>query len=239
MIATGYGLAQVNSGSPSTFDIGGIRAASDAKQRAIRSETRLRAEGVRVNASLPVIEESHVVALRTAEEVAQRLVALSIVSERAAGNGDTYELGQSLLDKYDARNYLTPKELKFMANRTPSERDKIQMSWRIEAAVPLAWALNLMSALERPSTWVKIETVKKIRALDLRTAKSLKLRNKSEVLDEADLIYRYHWAVVDARANGRPTPMAVDAGIVQERHHALNWLIRYENQDWDDVTTDT
>jgi len=27
--------------------------------------------------------------------------------------------------------------------------------------------------------------------------------------------------------------------IIVERHRALNWLIRYMNQDWDDVTTDT
>jgi hypothetical protein len=28
-------------------------------------------------------------------------------------------------------------------------------------------------------------------------------------------------------------------GVIEERHYALNWLIGYFNQDWDDVATDT
>jgi len=31
----------------------------------------------------------------------------------------------------------------------------------------------------------------------------------------------------------------VDAGIVIERHAALNWLIGYMGQSWDEITTDT
>ena len=31
----------------------------------------------------------------------------------------------------------------------------------------------------------------------------------------------------------------MDYDVVIERHHALNWLIGYENQQWDDVSTDT
>lgn len=236
---TGFVSAQSVDALSPTIANGARRAEGEAAQRATRSEMRLRAEGVRVNASLPLIEQSRAVVLRSPEEVAQRVVALSIVSERAKGKGDTYQLGQSLLDKYGVRRYLTPKERKFMADRSPSELDKIQMSWRIEAAIPLMWALNLLPALEPPSASAKLEVIKAIRALDVHGAKSLKLRSKSAVLDEADLIYRYHWAVVDARVNGKPIPIAVDAGIVQERHHALNWLIRYENQEWDQVTTDT
>ena len=66
-----------------------------------------------------------------------------------------------------------------------------------------------------------------------------RLRSAKELLDEADLIYRYDWACVDARVNGGPAPSGVDCGIVVERHHALNWLIGYQGQEWDDVSTDT
>jgi hypothetical protein len=45
--------------------------------------------------------------------------------------------------------------------------------------------------------------------------------------------------VVDARVNGRATPAGLDADVIMERHHALNWLIGYMDQAWDDVTTDT
>jgi len=58
-------------------------------------------------------------------------------------------------------------------------------------------------------------------------------------LNEAELIYRYHWAVVDARDNGNVTPSEIDSNVVLERHYTLNWLIGYMDQQWDDVSTDT
>ncbi len=61
----------------------------------------------------------------------------------------------------------------------------------------------------------------------------------AEVLDEADLIYRYHWAARDARLKGRQPPAGLNLDVIQERHKALNWLIDYDRAEWDDVTTDT
>jgi len=65
-------------------------------------------------------------------------------------------------------------------------------------------------------------------------------RSANDVLNEADLIYRYHWAVRQAGIDGKPPPADLHPGVVMERHKALNWLIGYnDNADWDDVTTDT
>ena len=66
-----------------------------------------------------------------------------------------------------------------------------------------------------------------------------KMRSKSQILDEADLIFRYNWACVDARIKNLNMPSGLDAGVVYERHRALNWLIRYMDQEWDEITTDT
>jgi hypothetical protein len=33
--------------------------------------------------------------------------------------------------------------------------------------------------------------------------------------------------------------MDLHPGVAQERHHALNWLIGYMDQEWDKVSTDT
>lgn len=65
------------------------------------------------------------------------------------------------------------------------------------------------------------------------------LRQLSEILDQTDFIYRYDWATVNARIKKLTAPAGLDAGVVMERHRALNWLIGYMNQDWDNVTTDT
>ncbi len=66
-----------------------------------------------------------------------------------------------------------------------------------------------------------------------------RLRALSDILDEADRIYRYHWAVTEARVDREPSPAGLEPGVTHERHYALNWLIRYLDQEWDDVSTDT
>ncbi|HEY9047600.1 MAG TPA: DUF4272 domain-containing protein, partial [Ohtaekwangia sp.] len=45
-------------------------------------------------------------------------------------------------------------------------------------------------------------------------------------------------ACVDARINQRPIE-EVHPSVVYERHYALNWLINYMDQPWDDVSCDT
>lgn len=69
--------------------------------------------------------------------------------------------------------------------------------------------------------------------------KKARLRPQADILDACDLIYRYHWAVVDARLKNAPAPAGLDSGVVYERHYALNWLVGYMDQDWDDISTDT
>ena len=34
-------------------------------------------------------------------------------------------------------------------------------------------------------------------------------------------------------------PAGLEPGVVKERHHTLNWLVRFEDADWDDVDTPT
>ena len=54
----------------------------------------------------------------------------------------------------------------------------------------------------------------------------------------ADFYYRLHWAAIELRIKGKKSEL-LDEGVIRERHRALNWLIGYLNQEWDDVTTDT
>ena len=42
-----------------------------------------------------------------------------------------------------------------------------------------------------------------------------------------------------AQRDGLPLRQPVDVEIIQERHHAINWVIGYEGLPWDLVTTDT
>lgn len=63
-------------------------------------------------------------------------------------------------------------------------------------------------------------------------------RSKEEIMDMNDLYYRYDWACVDARINNKQM-RELNSGVVYERHYALNWLINYGEQEWDEITCDT
>lgn len=202
------------------------------------AEEVLRAEGVPVNPHLPMIEGEAEITLRRKDEVARRLLALAIVAVKGEGLEQRRVL--EIISERNAHAMFTPLERAFIDDSDPSRHDRIQFCWRYEAAWVLAWALNLRrESLGVPRqicepAWL-VETVRDTVALD-----KFGLRPANDILNEADLIYRYHWAVRQAGIKGDDVPAGLEPGVVLERHYALNWLIGYnDNADWDDVTTDT
>jgi hypothetical protein len=135
----------------------------------------------------------------------------------------------------------TPREKSFLLEENPAQKDLIEFSWRYESLWVLLWALGYVESLDYPSSQCDVPRAEETlgKAFSEQFVKQAALRPLSEILDEADLIYRYHQAARDAWINGQPPPANLDLGVVYERHYALNWLIGYENQDWDDVSTDT
>ena len=51
----------------------------------------------------------------------------------------------------------------------------------------------------------------------------MKLRDTDEILQALDLIYRYHWACVNARVHGTSSA-GLDEEVVMERRGGLEWL---------------
>lgn len=200
-------------------------------------EDVLQAQGVPVNPHLPMIESEAEVSIRSAREAADRLLALTVVAVK--GEGLEQRLINEIVDERGVRLLFTPAELAFIDNPNPSLHDRTQFSWRYEAAWVLFWALGCEDPLGRPD---RICDVPRLTAT-VRDEPDLAchgLCSTNDILNEADLIYRYHWAVRQAGLDGNPPPAALDPGVVMERHHALNWLIGYDdNADWDDVTTNT
>jgi hypothetical protein len=214
-------------------------ASKEALERKQRSIARLKMEGVRVNEFLPVIEDSNAAKARSSDEVARRAVAVCLTAVK--GEGIEQKTIDELVKRFQAETFFSPKELAFIQNADPAKQDRVQFSWRYECYWVLLWALGYVESLEPPHG---ICDVKKAIAIlrDRGTEKFIKeakLRPLAEILDQADLIYRCHWAVVDARVNGGAPPPKVEGGVVMERHYVLNWLIGYMDQAWDDITTDT
>jgi hypothetical protein len=211
----------------------------EAAERKAKSIARLKKEGVPTTDHLPVIQNSKEAKSRTAEQIAQRAIAICITAVK--GEGLDQETTDKLVKKYNAEKFFSPEEAAFVKDPNPTRQQRIQFSWRYECYWVLLWALGYVDDLQRPEGICDV--AKAVAFLRDRTTeqfvKDAKLRPLASILDEADLIYRYDWAVVDARVQRKEVPAKLEKGVVLERHYVLNWLIGYMNQDWDDISTDT
>ncbi len=206
-----------------------------------RSVATSAAENVPVLDSLPLIETEATSLRRPQMPWSNRAIALAIVAVK--GETGDHELGQRLIVQSLMRTDLFSSArtgLHGCANRRPNSNmwispgaTKACMFCCGQSESSTIWAVRI----RLPMCDLIADMLRELGADGLRA--KAKLRPQSELLDAADLIYRYDWAVVNARINGEPAPAGLDGGVVYEWHYALNWLIGYAGQDWDDITTDT
>jgi len=136
---------------------------------------------------------------------------------------------------------LTDAERAFLAQEVPSEQEVTQFLWRYEAILVLQWALGLQAELPFADAICDVSSISST-VIDRGTEglrKQPVARSPSELLDALDLNYRQHWASRQAILKKTPVPASLNDGVLQERHHALNWLVRFEDREWDDVDTPT
>lgn len=134
----------------------------------------------------------------------------------------------------------------------PNEQATVNMIWKYKAFWVLLWALGIVDQLKSPSSICDCDfAIKSVSECESyqEFMNKVNLRSIDEILNEADLIFRYNWACVDAKVNGKPTLQDLNSSVVLERHKALNWLIAvdYDEEDeededwdnWDNVSTNT
>lgn len=213
----------------------------EAQKRKERSLSILRQHNVPFIEHLPTIESGSAAKIRQPQVVARRAIVLALVAAFAEPGSFSQDELNSLLEERGVKNDLTPNERQFISMQNPSDQQRGQFTWRYEGVKTLLWALGHIDHLDYPGNICNVpETVRLIVQSDpTEFIENARLRGAGEILDEADLIYRYDWACVNARVKKQPAPAGLDGGLVVERHHALNWLIGYGGQEWDDVSTDT
>ncbi|UVW29351.1 DUF4272 domain-containing protein [Massilia sp. H6] len=217
-----------------------------AQARKAASEAVLQQHGIGVNPQLPMLDDDDGVSLRSEQEVWCRLVALWGVVSTAMLRQNTFF--KEYFATPERRSMLSNDEAAFLFEDTPPEEDIIRFSWRLEALVFLAWCAGLVDdvgdSASLPAAPSNAEEILPLYPHDLLDATTLRaairLRGKAEILDRADLLYRLHWAVRDAKLTGSAPPAGINPGVVLEWHHAVNWMIRDgDEDDWDAVSTDT
>jgi hypothetical protein len=206
--------------------------------RRARSIAVLERLGVPHNARLPAVEDDASVALRPPEEIARRCIAVAVCAVK--GELNDQELIDELVADFAAESFFSPREAAFVRNPSPARQELVDNAWGYEIVHVLLWSLGYLKELKPPNEICDVPgeagIIRGRHADDL--AADAHPRQVGELLDMADLYYHYHWSAIELRLHGQSSD-ALDEEIIHERHRALNWLIRYMNQEWDDVQTDT
>ena len=213
----------------------------EAWDRKARTDALIKAKNVYVFDRLPPVVCELELRLRAAGHVAGRAMALLVVAVRA----ESFANGQGAIPVTELRrrfatafNHLSIKERSFLDQEAPAQSLLPQFTWRYEALFLLEWALGLIDTLPFPGGICDVPlTVNTL--LNADPKKLEQLRPASDILDALDLHYRLHWAIREARRTKSVAPPGLDGGVILERHYALNWLVRFEESDWDDVDTPT
>lgn len=224
------------------FDADQNELAEDQQLRKEKNEKILEENAIKINRNLPCIESEEETTLRTPKEIAQRVSALAVVN-LVAFNSISPEEATEYLQNYNLWDFTTENEKEFLAN--PTDDKKANESWKCEGIWVLMWALNKIETLDFPDEFCDLENIDpdnypvgQDKDPNIFIDSIVSIRSKSEILNANDLYYRFNWACVDERINGREIE-GINPGIVYERQYALNWLINYMDQDWDSVSCDT
>ncbi|BCY29595.1 DUF4272 domain-containing protein [Flavobacterium okayamense] len=212
-----------------------------AEQRKKQTEKYLKSLNIPFIDHLPLIEEESEVKIRTAQEIAERilvLVYLAYVSEVPDETESIIDFlkTNSLWDK------VSPDEKELFQKEELTEQETANISWRSEGVWLLLWTIKKVDKLELPTEQVQIpEIVSRLPEFltdPTEFIKNAKVRRTTEILDESDLIYRLHWATRNSNLNNQQMPANLDLGIIMERHYAINWVTFYADE-WDEISTDT
>jgi len=178
--------------------------------------------------------------VRAPGEIAKR--ALSLAAVISCAYGDSRKDVIAWLKQEDLWDTVSPAEKEFLQNKSTREQDA-KFTWRIEALVPLLWAINKIEAMPDLKSECDTGPLKKAVVWPPASTKeyiaSAKIRAEDELSEEYEKVYQAHWKVRDARLNNKSVPKKFNPEVVYERHYGFNWVIGYMGQDWDDITTDT
>ncbi|MEH6944540.1 DUF4272 domain-containing protein [Bacillus sp. JJ722] len=220
----------------------------EGEQRKNKTIAYLTESGIPFIHSLPQLLPFVQCQFKTQEDIARRAVALLIVIQYACdvaqGEGihESRDFFVNMLQRFGVDEYLTENESKLLQANEPTITEAVNISWQYEAYWVLIWALGLVETLDFPDQVCDcnyaINVVSSCETFDQFYHKTV-MRNKEEIMDEADKIYRLHWACVNSRVQGQEVPRGINESVVMERRRGLFWMMGHRDEEWDDIFMDT
>ena len=213
-----------------------------SEKRKEENNNQLKKEGIGYNKYLPTLPNSTEISLRSKKNILSRAIASYFVSNVAIDyNWHKEDLEESkttfnkLIEKFNLKDSLIEEE-RIMLYGEPTDKIALNLEWTIESSKVLFWMLGFIDNLNYPSD-NNIASAAEINSFLLKynsfdeMLNDAKLLDSETILDYADLYYRYHWACVDKRVNGKTSIGNLSEDIVYERRRAFEWAINSE-EDW-------
>lgn len=202
-----------------------------SEQRKRNSEKLLASLGVRLRDELPAVEEENALVVRSAQDVAKRILILAYLNCVASDQSLRQQVMVFLIHEKLWDSASEEEKALFHKSRF-TEEDLTVIFWRSEAIWALLWVINKVDMLDLPET--EVDPYKIFQELPeffesteafIQTAI---LRSVSEIFDHYDFIFRLNWAL---RQEQTSTSHVLDPGIVHERYVAVNWVV-HNDEPW-------
>lgn len=180
--------------------------------------------------------------VRSAQEIARR--ALALFGVYGLSTKSPREDILAWLNDTKLWDELSPRELLFATSAQPTRQQSIDASWRSEGLVVLLWAIEMVEELPPPHVQCDTAMFQKLLPPFVEVSEEdfitgAARRSETDLNEMADVLLDLHWQSRDPGSRARRPPPYPDQGIARERQHAINWVIGYGGDAWDDVATDT
>lgn len=186
--------------------------------------------------------------IRSIEVIAGRLIALfatALYSDYMLNNPENFDLVMSKLytlnEKFAFIEFSTDRELAYLNSNNFDKNLGIQYAWYYECVASLCWILGIYEDIGEPICGCEVNTlcelINKFSSIDELT-QNCNMLSLDELLQEQDLIIRYHYACIEQRINNTSFDYPLVEEIVSCRNLTLNWVLTdIFGEDWDNVKT--
>jgi hypothetical protein len=202
--------------------------------RKLRSEAHLAQLNIPVDTDLPPLPSAWSSPVRAPEAIAARAICLCLCAAKAEGL-EAAVVADLVID-FGVGRYLRPPETAFLYGQSDSESLARRFQWGYEACGVLLWTLGRLDALQDPVARSNPQEIAGI----ITGAGSIDglagvAREAEEILDAADLTYRFLAVCRQAGPPYQQVPGGVICAVVHQRQHAFQWLLDPERLHWEDV----
>lgn len=207
-----------------------------AAERKEQTENLLAERDIPVFDYLPVIEEELNVQLKTAREIAERILVLAYMNCIVYDPSLKNSIVEFLINE-DFWGKISAEEKELLHKPVMTEDDLAKIASRGECIWFLLWTINKADILEFPFKEIEVnEIFASLPPFMKSTAdfiNGVSIKPMPEIMDQADLIFRLYWAVSQTPEESLHN-LKLHPRVVYERYFAVNWVVGFRKS-WDDT----